>query len=100
VRDTCHVVTWFNAEAYVRKAPEDDLSNVPVCGHCLNQTGIFVGNQPRRDEPAAPQMSWFSQGINRAGDGSPRFWFHEIRGVSSAPPLATQTSAPAESSRR
>jgi hypothetical protein len=46
VRDTCHVVTWFNAEAYVRKAPEDDLSNVPVCGHCLNQTGIFVGNQP------------------------------------------------------
>jgi hypothetical protein len=46
-RDTCHVVTRFNADGYVREATEDELSNMPVCGHCLNQTGLIgVGTQP------------------------------------------------------
>lgn len=46
-RDTCHVVTKFNAEGHVREATADEISNMPVCLHCLNQTGpIGVGTEP------------------------------------------------------
>jgi hypothetical protein len=45
-RDTCHVVTRFN-DGYVREATVRELSNMPVCGHCLNPTGpIGVGAEP------------------------------------------------------
>jgi len=36
-RDTCHVVTRFNADGWVREATEDELRDLRVCGLCLNE---------------------------------------------------------------